>query len=217
MLDRPYDWNRFPLVPLGTKAIIYADADTRTSWAPHGMDAWMLGPSKDHYQCHLYYVPETLGYCVSGSADLFPQYCIEQMFTPITHVKELADKLQQTLATMCRKKLTLATLKTLEEHVNAYITGNPPPQPPQPLEQRVQQRVIDVTTQSLPPFLQRVCTPLVTALANNPTAPRKLQTTKHTHKHNTQANTQGLLSHITSVNIIKPIPTVHSPEQSATK
>jgi hypothetical protein len=52
-LKGPYNWNCFPLVPLGTKAIICKDADTRASWAPHGMDAWMLGPSKDHYQCHL--------------------------------------------------------------------------------------------------------------------------------------------------------------------
>ncbi len=48
-LKGPYDWNHFPLAPLGTKAIIYKDVDTRASWAPRGMDAWMLGPSKDHY------------------------------------------------------------------------------------------------------------------------------------------------------------------------
>jgi hypothetical protein len=184
-LEGLYDWNCFPLAPLKTKAIIYTDADTRASWAPHGVDVWMLGPSKDHYQCCLYYVPETPGYCVSGSADLFPQHCIKPMFTPVTHVTELADELQQTLATMHCKNLTIATLKMLKEHVNVYISGNPPPQPPQPLEQRVQQRVIDNATQSLPPILQRVSTPLVTALANNPTAPMKLQTTKQTHKYNT--------------------------------
>jgi hypothetical protein len=105
----------------------------------------------------------------------------------------------------------------LTEHVNAYIAGNLLPQPPQLLEQMVQQRVIDVATQSFSPILQRVSTPPATSLANNPTAPRKLQTTKHTHKRNTQANTQGLLPGITRVNIIKPTPTVQAPEQSATK
>jgi hypothetical protein len=181
------------------------------------MDTWMLGPSKDHYCCRSYYVPETSGYHVSGSVDLFPQHCIEPTFTPVTHVKELAEKLQQTLATMHRKKLTLATLKMLKEHVNTYIAGNPPPQPPQPLQQRVQQKVIDIATQSLPPILQRVSTPPVTALANNPTTQRKLLTTKHTHKRNTRANTPGLLPRITRINIIEPTPTVHSPEWSATK
>jgi hypothetical protein len=217
ILEGPYNWNHFPLAPLGTKAIIYNDADTWASWAPHGVNAWMLGPSKDHYQCHLYYVPEISGYCVSGSTDLFPQHCIEPMFTPFTHVKELANELKQMLATMRCKKLNLATLKTLKEHADAYIAGNPPPQPLQPLEQRVQQRVIDLATQSLSPILQRVSTPSITALANNPTAPRKLQTTKRTHKRNTQVNTPGSLSCITRVNVIRPTPTVQAPEWSATK
>jgi hypothetical protein len=71
----------------------------------------MQGPSMDHYRCHLYYIPETSGYRVSGSADLFPQHCIEPTFTPVTHVKELSEELQQMLATMHRKKLTLAALE----------------------------------------------------------------------------------------------------------
>jgi hypothetical protein len=47
-LKGPYDWNHYPLAPLGTKAIIYKDSDTRASWVLHGLDAWLLRPSKDH-------------------------------------------------------------------------------------------------------------------------------------------------------------------------
>ena len=53
-------------------------------WAPHGLDAWLLGPSKDHYWCHLYYVPKTKGYRVSGSADLFPQHFLAPSYLPIS-------------------------------------------------------------------------------------------------------------------------------------
>jgi hypothetical protein len=113
----------------------------------------------------------------------FPLHCIEPTFTPVTQVKELSEELQQKLATMRCKKHTLATLKTLIDNFNAYIASNLPPQPLQPLEQRVQQRVIDVAPQSFSHILQRVNMPPVTALANNPTPPRKLQTTKWTHKH----------------------------------
>jgi hypothetical protein len=52
MLEGPYNFNLYPLAPLGTRVIIYKDLDTRASWAPHGLDAWYLGPSKDHYHCH---------------------------------------------------------------------------------------------------------------------------------------------------------------------
>jgi hypothetical protein len=47
-LEGPYDWNRCRMAPPGTKAVIYKDSDTRASWAPHGLYAWLRGPSKDH-------------------------------------------------------------------------------------------------------------------------------------------------------------------------
>jgi hypothetical protein len=96
-LEGPYDWNRYPMAPPGTKAIIYEDAETRTSWALHGLNALLLGPSKDHYRCHLYYVPKTSGYRVSGSADLFPQQCIALPYSHVSHVQELAEEIQTTL------------------------------------------------------------------------------------------------------------------------
>ncbi len=59
ILNGPYDWNRYPLAPLGCKAIVYKDGNTRGSWASRGVDGWYLGPSLDHYCCGLYYIPET--------------------------------------------------------------------------------------------------------------------------------------------------------------
>ncbi len=121
VLEGPYDWNRYPLAPLGTKAEIYEDADTRASWALHGLDAWLLGPSKDHYCCNLYYVPEAKGYRVSGLADLFPQHCIAPTYTPVTHVAELSTELQDTLATLPRTARTYAVVTTLARHIKAYV------------------------------------------------------------------------------------------------
>ncbi len=71
--DGPYNWNRYPLAPLGCEAVVYEDGDNRGSWASRGIDGWYLGPSKDHYQCNLYFIPETRAYCISGSMELFPQ------------------------------------------------------------------------------------------------------------------------------------------------
>ena len=44
-----YDWNRHPLAPPGTRAIIYEDPGARTLWGSQGTDAWYCGPSLDHY------------------------------------------------------------------------------------------------------------------------------------------------------------------------
>ncbi len=61
-LHGPYDWNRYPLAPLGCKAVIYKDGDVRGLWASRGVDGWYLGPSMDHYRCDVYYVLETRAY-----------------------------------------------------------------------------------------------------------------------------------------------------------
>ncbi len=122
-LKGPYNWNRYPMAPLGSKAITFEDSDRRASWAPHGLNAWILGPSKDHYRCHLFYVPETRGYRESGLANLFPQHCMAPKYTPKLHIKELSKELQTNLKKLARKHHNIDVTKMLAHHLNAYIVG----------------------------------------------------------------------------------------------
>ena len=177
-----------------------------------GLDAWLLGPSKDCYHCNLYYVPETCGYCVSGSANLFPQRCIAPAFTPVTHVQELADELQATLATMQYKRCTSAVLNTLAQQLNAYVSGTTPSLPKQRVEQKVKdQQMIHNGPTLIPPGIQRVSDAQPAPVANNPTSTRVLHKAARTHQRTTQSNTPGALPRIRRVNIIEPTPLVQSP------
>ena len=97
VLEGPYDWNRFPLAPPGTKAVIYDAPESRGSWEPRGTDAWYLGPAPNHYRCWMFYVPETRAYRVSGSAEFFPQHCQTPTFTPEEHIQELHAELIDTM------------------------------------------------------------------------------------------------------------------------
>jgi hypothetical protein len=139
-LNGPYDWNRYPLAPLGCKAVIYEDGNTRGSWASRGVDGWYLGPSLDHYRCKVYYVPETRAYHISGSTKLFPQQSQLPTFTPHQHLCELTDKLaaEGTIAGTTNKGRRLLTL--LQTHIGNILTP-PPPIPAPTTEQRVEQRV----------------------------------------------------------------------------
>ncbi len=85
--------NRYPLAPLGYKAVIYEDGDTRGSWASRGVDGWYLGPSMDHYRCDMYYIPETCGYHILGSIKLFPQHCQLPDMSLRLHMWALMDEL----------------------------------------------------------------------------------------------------------------------------
>jgi hypothetical protein len=102
-LKGPYDWNRYLMVPLHTNKIIFKDSDTWASWAPQGLNTWILGPSKDQYRCHLFYISETRGYRVLGSANLFPQHCMAPKYTPKLHIKELSEELKSNLENLACK------------------------------------------------------------------------------------------------------------------
>ncbi len=55
----PYDFNNTPIMPIGTKGLIYGDPSVRASWAPHRTDAFYVGPAPKHYQCLQFYMPTT--------------------------------------------------------------------------------------------------------------------------------------------------------------
>jgi hypothetical protein len=40
----PYDINKTPIAPIGTKGLVYDDPAVRASWAPHGTDAFYVTP-----------------------------------------------------------------------------------------------------------------------------------------------------------------------------
>ncbi len=70
-----FDFNKTPLAPLGTKALIYDDPASRTSWAPHVTNGFYVGPAPDHYRCLHFYIPATrrfrfLDTCVDCSKGL---------------------------------------------------------------------------------------------------------------------------------------------------
>jgi hypothetical protein len=95
VLNGPYDWNRYPLAPLGCKAVVYKNGNTQGSRASRGVDAFYLGPAKDHYRCDNYYVPETRAYRISGSTELFPQHCQLPSLTQHQHFRALTEELTE--------------------------------------------------------------------------------------------------------------------------
>jgi hypothetical protein len=194
------------MAPLGTKAIIYEDSDTRTSWAPHGLDAWFLGSSKDHYRCHLYFVPETSGYRVSGSAELLPQHCIAPHFSNETHVNELSEEIKSTLPKLAQRQRTLSTLCALAQQLDSFVAEPSPTLDVARLPD--EQRVMPLPSeQRVSTPLQRLTTTVSPNLANNPTAPRVIRKKEQrTHKHRTQANKPGSLPAITRNTDLRILP-----------
>ena len=69
-----FDFNKTPLAPIGTKALIYKGPDTRASWAPHGIDGYYVGPAKKHYRNLRFWIPTTRQYRISNTYKLYPTH-----------------------------------------------------------------------------------------------------------------------------------------------
>ncbi len=70
-----FNFNKMPLAPLGTKALIYDDPTSRASWAPHATDGYYVGPANNHYRCLRFYIPATRRFHFSNTWCLYPTHC----------------------------------------------------------------------------------------------------------------------------------------------
>jgi hypothetical protein len=196
ILNGRYNWNHYPLAPLGRKAVVYKEGNTRGSWASRGIDAFYLGPAKDHYRCNNYYIPDTCAYRVSGSTELFLQHCQLPSMTPHQHFCALTNELTEHTAQANSTSKGQRLLKLLGTRIKSLL--HPPPiseeqmviAEPQRKAHETEQRVIgDSPIITIP---QITDAPPVMLLCI-PTAKRTLQTTPRLHRHVTRNNTPGIL------------------------
>jgi hypothetical protein len=172
-LNGPYDWGCYPLAPIGCKAIIYEAPAVRGSWVLQRTDAWYLGPSKDHYRCNMYYIPETRAYRISWSAELFPQHCQVPNLSPNEHLRALTKRLAITTSSVSKTTTGRDMIKVPQAHLDALIEPVP-----YPSEQRV---IVDNAPLPNEQPIQRMSQPPAIMKTRDPTAKRNLILTKRSH------------------------------------
>ena len=114
-----YDWNRYPLSPPGTKAVICGFPDNRTYCGPRGLGVWYCGPARKHYRCSNFCIPETRVYRISGSFDLFLQHCMLPEFTQEQHADQVHQELVESISVLNdgNKKCFLARMATSLDNI----------------------------------------------------------------------------------------------------
>ncbi len=109
--------------------------------------------------------------------------------------------------TRWERTLTVLVLRTLAQHLDAFVSRNHLPTPTTtqvsvPLEE---ERVTPIVSPQPPPY-QRVTAAPANPLANNPTAPCILRAKPHTHQLKTRANTPGALPLTNRAHCVPPLP-----------
>ena len=179
-LHGPFDFNKTPIAPLGTKALIYDDPDSRTSWAPHGTDAYYVSPALQHYRCLRFFTPDTRAFRTSGSYKLYPTHCKTPTISQADLTIQAANDLYKALSTpkLLQNKhppqRNIHHIKALQD-LTDIITNSTPP------------RVVPIETPPLEPAEPpRVNVPSTSV---NPTAATNIYKTKLVHQRKTRSNT----------------------------
>ena len=68
----PFDFDRYPIAPCGTKVVIFETPAQRASWAPHGVTGYYVGPATNHYRSFNVITAEGLHPRVSNSLAWYP-------------------------------------------------------------------------------------------------------------------------------------------------
>ena len=67
-----HNFNKYPLLPPGTKIIIHAKSDKRASCDFHDEQGWYIGPAIDHYRCITCYLLKTHKERITDTATSIP-------------------------------------------------------------------------------------------------------------------------------------------------
>ena len=82
VLEGKHDFNRQPWSPPSTRENIFNPPEIWSSWGARALEAWYIGPARDHCRCLKLQVPTTGGICVSGQYKLYPQHSHIPIETP---------------------------------------------------------------------------------------------------------------------------------------
>ena len=68
----PFNFDRTPLGPPGTKVLVHEKPNNRETWAPHAVDGWYLGPAMNHYRCFRVWINSTQAERITDTLTWFP-------------------------------------------------------------------------------------------------------------------------------------------------
>jgi hypothetical protein len=74
-------------LPPGTRIIAHEKPYQWTSWDPHGLDGYYLGPALDHYCCYQVHITKKKGTCIVDMVEFTPA----KLAMPNTLSKDLSS------------------------------------------------------------------------------------------------------------------------------
>ena len=104
-----FNFNVTPIGPPGTKVQVHIKPSEREAWHAHGMNAWYVGPSMNHYRNYKCYMLQTLDTRNSDTVDWLPS----RVRLPTACSMDVAAAAARDLITALQNPSTKSPLHTL--------------------------------------------------------------------------------------------------------
>jgi len=97
---------------------VHETPQQRTTWAPHGIDAYYVGPSLENYRCYKFFVPKTNTTRDATTVNWFPTNIKYPQVTTETFLRQTAEDLSHLLTQRNNPSTTLTFGSPI---MNAYV------------------------------------------------------------------------------------------------
>jgi hypothetical protein len=67
-----FDFNRTPIAPPGIRVLAHEKPNNRTTWSPHALDGWYVGPALQSYRCYNIWIWDTRAERICDTVVWFP-------------------------------------------------------------------------------------------------------------------------------------------------
>ena len=129
-----YNFQAHPMAPPGTKVLIHEKPQERGTWSTHGISAWYIGPSLQHYRCVNCFIPSTNATRDTDTVQYFPHDITFPEVTTEDYLKQAVDDIVQLLK---NKPNIVPTLQYGDDTRNAIdaiatLLSRAAPRPPSP-------------------------------------------------------------------------------------
>ena len=146
-LQGVFNYNKTPMVVLGTKALAFVDPDKQAAWQSHRVDAFVVGRCPLHYCLLEFFNPKTRIYLEIGTYKLYPRHStvptINKVDRTLITASKMLEKLQATVTSNAQSKIMHnQALDKLTKILNQEPQEAAPRQSPMVRQEATPQRVV---------------------------------------------------------------------------
>jgi hypothetical protein len=112
-----FDFDKTPIAPPGTRIMVHEKPKDRSTWAPHAVDGWYLGPALKHYRCFRAHIWATGKERISDTVTWYPQHVKMPLASSVDIIhaatSEIVKALQQPVPNAVFEPLHASQLEAL--------------------------------------------------------------------------------------------------------